>query len=449
MIKKLSIAIAMMATFGCSKQPEQTHSDNKTQANTLVSVQPEQDQAVVHIEPVEDSIEAQIQIRQELKPVQDIRLLELKSGESLANLLSGFAFSDRDSWLVEQAVSTWTSLTKLKAGQLIEAELVDGQVQQIRFEYAFAQVIEIKRGDEHWHASLSELETVTQTKRLSTSIDSSFFVDASKIGVPNDIINQSIVALSHLVDFQREVYAGDQIDFVFQEQQLVAAKELLKQISKPLELQHVALLSGKEKYRLYRFTDNGGTTAFYHSDGTLAQSFLMKTPLNGARLSSSFGKRHHPVLGYTRMHKGIDFGAPVGTPIMAAGSGKVLKAGWGGSFGNRVVLDHGKGYQTLYAHLNGFANGLKAGTRVKQGDVIGYLGNTGLSQARHLHYEVHKDGKAINPLTLKQPKNTKLSDTQFDEFSAQVAQITTLLDSENTKLAHHDGQSGRMGNSDD
>ncbi|WP_462154729.1 hypothetical protein [Pseudoalteromonas piscicida] len=130
MIKKLSIAIAMMATFGCSKQPEQTHSDNKTQANTLVSVQPEQDQAVVHIEPVEDSIEAQIQIRQELKPVQDIRLLELKSGESLANLLSGFAFSDRDSWLVEQAVSTWTSLTKLKAGQLIEAELVDGQVQQ-------------------------------------------------------------------------------------------------------------------------------------------------------------------------------------------------------------------------------------------------------------------------------------------------------------------------------
>ncbi|MCG7552232.1 M23 family metallopeptidase [Pseudoalteromonas sp. Of11M-6] len=449
MIKKLSIAIAMMATFGCSKQPEQTHSVNKAQENTLVSVQAEQGQVVVLNRSAEDSVTAQIQITEELKPVQDIRLLELKSGESLANLLSEFAFSDRDSWLVEQAVSTWTSLTKLKAGQLIEAELVDGQVQLIRFEYAFAQVIEIKRADEQWHASLSELETVTQTKRLSTSIDSSFFVDASKIGVPNDIINQSIVALSHLVDFQREVYAGDQIDFVFQEQQLVAAEDILKQISKPLELQHVALLSGKEKYRLYRFTDNGGTTAFYHPDGTLAQSFLMKTPLNGARLSSNFGKRHHPVLGYTRMHKGIDFGAPVGTPIMAAGSGKVLKAGWGGGFGNRVVLDHGKGYQTLYAHLNGFANGLKNGTRVKQGDVIGYLGNTGLSQARHLHYEVHKDGKAINPLTLKQPKNTKLSDTQFDEFSAQVAQITTLLDSENTKLAHHDGQSGSMGSSDD
>ncbi|AXQ97735.1 M23 family metallopeptidase [Pseudoalteromonas piscicida] len=447
MIKKLSIAIAMMATFGCSKQPEQTHSDNKAQESTLVSAQPDRDQAVVHNETAENSVASQI--TQEIKPAQDIRLLELKSGESLANLLSEFAFSDRDSWLVEQAVSTWTSLTKLRAGQLIEAELVDGQVQQIRFEYAFAQVIEIKRVDEQWHASLSELETVTQTKRLSTSIDSSFFVDASKIGVPNDIINQSIVALSHLVDFQREVYAGDQIDFVFQEQQIVAATELLKQISKASELQHVALLSGKEKYRLYRFTDNDGTTAFYHPDGTLAQSFLMKTPLNGARLSSNFGKRHHPVLGYTRMHKGIDFGAPVGTPIMAAGAGKVLKAGWGGSFGNRVVLEHGKGYQTLYAHLNGFANGLKAGTRVKQGDVIGYLGNTGLSQARHLHYEVHKDGKAINPLTLKQPKNTKLSDAKLDEFSAQVAQITTLLDSENTKLAHNEGQSGSMGNADD
>lgn len=128
MIKKLSIAIAMMATLGCSKQPEQIHSVNKAQENTFVSAQPDQEQAVVHSGAAGASAAAQI--TQELQPVQDIRLLELKSGESLANLLSGFAFSDRDSWLVEQAVSTWTSLTKLKAGQLIEAELVDGQVQQ-------------------------------------------------------------------------------------------------------------------------------------------------------------------------------------------------------------------------------------------------------------------------------------------------------------------------------
>ncbi|PCK32450.1 M23 family metallopeptidase [Pseudoalteromonas piscicida] len=438
MIRIFSIAVAMMAAFGCSKQPEHANSVS-TQTEVTTTVTPVS-QSSQNINAVGQSEVMTEQALQNEKPEQDIRLLALKSGESLASLLEPFAFSARDSWLVEQAVNTWTSLTTLKAGQLIEVELVEKEVQKIRFEHAFAKVIEIKREQEQWQASLVELDTISQTKRLSITIDSSFFVDANKIGVPNDIINQSIVALSHLIDFQREVYAGDQIDFVFQQQRLIHSTDLLKQASKALELEYVALLSGKEEYRLYRFTDSAGTTAFYHPDGTLAQSFLMKTPLNGARLSSNFGKRHHPVLGYTRMHKGIDFGAPVGTPIMAAGSGKVLKAGWGGGFGNRVVLEHDKGYRTLYAHLSGFAKGVKAGVRVKQGDVIGYLGNTGLSQARHLHYEVHKNGKAINPLTLKQPKNTKLSDTQFDTFSAQVEAITALLETNNTRVAHNDDQ---------
>lgn len=216
---------------------------------------------------------------------------------------------------------------------------------------------------------------------------------------------------------------------------LLSTSRLAEKSDIATQLQHVALLSGKEEYRLYQFSDESGMSAFYHEDGRLAQSFLMKTPLNGARLSSSFGKRHHPVLGYTRMHKGIDFGAPIGTPIMAAGSGEVIKANWGGSFGNRIILAHGNGYQTLYAHLKGFAKGIKTGAKVKQGEVIGYLGNTGLSQARHLHYEVHKDGKAINPLTLKQPKYIKLEGKQLKRFMAYVAQVSDPLNGKDARIA--------------
>ncbi|WP_390444159.1 M23 family metallopeptidase [Pseudoalteromonas sp. MTN2-4] len=146
----------------------------------------------------------------------------------------------------------------------------------------------------------------------------------------------------------------------------------------------------------------------------------MKTPLNGARLSSSFGKRKHPVLGYTRQHKGIDFSAPTGTPIMAAGKGKVLKANYSKSFGYRVLLEHHSGYRTLYAHLKGFAKGIKKGASVKQGQIIGYLGNTGMSTTRHLHYEVHKNGRAINPLTMKQPSNIQLKGNDLVAFKTHI-----------------------------
>lgn len=433
MPKKYLLAIILLAVSGCSKQPNSSHESLSVHSSKTVAVPTVTTSAgELHLPNLSTTSS---ESTSDNKNDKQWLLLKLKSGESLTTLLAPFAFSDRDSWLVEQSVATWTSLTKLKAGQAIEVALREGEVELIRFELDFAKLIEIKRAKDGWQASLENLETVTRTKRLSTVVESSFFVDASKAGIPHDIINQGIIALSHLVDFQREIYAGDQIDFVYQQKSLLSTSRLAEKSDIATQLQHVALLSGKEEYRLYQFSDESGMSAFYHEDGRLAQSFLMKTPLNGARLSSSFGKRHHPVLGYTRMHKGIDFGAPIGTPIMAAGSGEVIKANWGGSFGNRIILAHGNGYQTLYAHLKGFAKGIKAGAKVKQGEVIGYLGNTGLSQARHLHYEVHKDGKAINPLTLKQPKYIKLEGKQLKHFIAYVAQVSDPLNGKDSRIA--------------
>ena len=152
----------------------------------------------------------------------------------------------------------------------------------------------------------------------------------------------------------------------------------------------------------------------------------MKTPINGARLSSSFGKRKHPILGYTKMHTGTDFAAPKGTPIMASGDGKVLKAGWCGGGGNCIKIKHNSTYQTVYAHLSKFGRGVKKGVRVKQGQIIGYVGSTGLSTGPHLHYEVIENGKKINSQKLKLPSGKVLKGETRKKFELSKIKIDVL-----------------------
>ena len=152
----------------------------------------------------------------------------------------------------------------------------------------------------------------------------------------------------------------------------------------------------------------------------------MKTPINGARLSSSFGKRKHPILGYTKMHTGTDFAAPTGTPIMASGDGKVTKAGWCGGGGNCVKIKHNNTYQTVYAHMSKFGRGIKKGSRVKQGQIIGYVGSTGLSTGPHLHYEVIENGRKINSQKLKLPSGKILKGKERKEFEVEKIKIDVL-----------------------
>jgi len=152
----------------------------------------------------------------------------------------------------------------------------------------------------------------------------------------------------------------------------------------------------------------------------------MKTPINGARLSSSYGMRKHPILGYNKMHQGTDFAAPMGTPIMASGTGKILKAGWCGGGGNCVKIRHNSTYSTVYAHMSKFARGIKKGVRVSQGQIIGYVGSTGMSTGPHLHYEVIKNGKKINSQTLKLPSGKKLKGKQREQFELVKIKIDVL-----------------------
>ena len=182
-------------------------------------------------------------------------------------------------------------------------------------------------------------------------------------------------------------------------------------------------LSGKE-FSVYRFkTDDDGFTDYYDEKGRSVKKTLMRTPIDGARLTSGFGKRKHPTLGYTKMHRGVDFGARSGTPIMAAGNGTVEFAARNGGYGNYVRIRHNSEFKTAYAHMRKFGKGVRKGARVKQGQVIGYVGTTGRSTGPHLHYEVHKDGRQINPLSVKLPAGRKLGGKMLAAFNAYTGQV--------------------------
>jgi murein DD-endopeptidase MepM/ murein hydrolase activator NlpD len=226
---------------------------------------------------------------------------------------------------------------------------------------------------------------------------------------------------SYDVDFQRDVHPGDSFEVFFNrfftpEGEPAKAGDILAASM---------TLSGK-KHLLYRFETQDGEAEYFDVNGQSAKAMLMKTPVDGARISSGFGARHHPILGYNRMHKGIDFAVPSGTPVMAAGDGTVALAGNGGEYGNLVVVKHGNNYATAYAHLSRFAPGIRPGARVHQGEIVAYSGMTGLATGPHLHYEIRMNNAQVNPLTVKVASGRKLEGQELQAFLAERDHIETL-----------------------
>ncbi|ALS97152.1 M23 family metallopeptidase [Lacimicrobium alkaliphilum] len=354
------------------------------------------------------------------------QLVTLEPGQNLTRLLGKQGISAHRVALLAIAAKPLLNLGRLQTGINIEVAHPTSTSHRVRLAREYGEIIEATYADNAWSVELKQVPTVYETHEQGLDIRNSLYQDAAQNSIPVDVINSAIMALSHFVDFQRQVQQGDVLEVRYQRTQVSQDPALFAHLQNPLLLTYLRFTNAGEDHRLIRFND-----AFYFPDGRLAQSFLMKTPLNGARLSSHFGSRHHPVLGYNRQHKGIDFSAPVGTPIMAAGGGVVKRASRFGSFGNTVIIQHSNGYETLYAHLKGFAGKLRVGERVKQGDIIGYLGNTGLSAGRHLHYEVHRHGRAINPLKLKASADIRLHGEELSRFRQQLAR----LDRANSQLS--------------
>lgn len=267
--------------------------------------------------------------------------------------------------------------------------------------------------------------------RVAAPIESSLYATALAHGATDREVAALADAFSYDIDFQRDINPGDKFELVFErfyddENNTVRTGELL----------FLSLENRRGERAFYSFQAPGDTRSdWYDSDGKSARRFLMKTPINGARLSSRFGMRRHPVLGYTRMHRGTDFAAATGTPILAAGEGTIVRAGPFGTYGNYIRVRHGNGYETAYAHMSRFAPGMRAGARVRQGQVIGYVGTTGRSTGPHLHYEVLRRGQQVNPMTIQVANGRNLSGRDLELFQAERVRIDTLRHTRDSQAA--------------
>ncbi len=271
----------------------------------------------------------------------------------------------------------------------------------------------VNRNDD---ASFSTEEVIAELDerfvRAGGKIDSSLFLAAEAADIPSQVVLDLIRMYSYDVDFQREIRKGDTFEVFF-----TRFVDGDGQTVKNGNIHYGSLTLSGKSHIYYRYTTpDDGQTDYYDIKGQSSRKFLMKTPVDGARISSGFGRRKHPVLGYNKMHQGVDFAAPRGTPIMAAGNGVVERASRYGSYGNYVRVRHANGYKTAYAHLKSYAKGVRKGTRVQQGQIIGYVGTTGRSTGPHLHYEVLYSGKRVNPMKIRVPTGRKLAGDTLDAF---------------------------------
>lgn len=256
----------------------------------------------------------------------------------------------------------------------------------------------------------------------SATINASLYLAGKNAGVPRTVMGNMITAYSFDVDFQRDIRKGDSFELAYE-----VYRNPRGDVVKTGKILFANMKLSGDENPLYYLADGKGGGDFYKADGQGARKSLLRTPIDGARISSGFGMRRHPVLGYSKLHKGTDFAAPTGTPIKAAGDGVVEMAKWHGGYGRYIRIRHNGTYKTAYAHMKSFARGMRSGKSVKQGQIIGYVGTTGRSTGPHLHYEIHKNNAQVNPMKVKMPSGKRLAGRELAHFQDHVGKIDRLV----------------------
>ena len=361
------------------------------------------------------------------------RVLQVKRGDTLLDLLVEEGISRADAHQAIAALKTVYNPRALRPGQELtitfgpvaseQAEDLERHFFGLSVPMDYRTLASVERlGGGTFEAKQVDRALVQTIVRVGSKIDSSLFVAGLDAGVPAPVMVDLIRLFSFDVDFQRDIRKGDKFEILLQ--------RYFDEVERPVhsgEILFGALTLRGEEFRIYRHAPVGGDPDYFNENGESVRKALLKTPIDGARLSSRYGKRKHPILGYTMMHRGIDFAAPRDTPIMAAGNGVVVKATRNGAYGKYVRIRHNSTYATAYAHLHAFGRGIKRGVRVKQGQVIGYVGSTGRSTGPHLHYELIVDSRQINPLRLKLPAGRKLAGAELAQFMESRQRIDQTL----------------------
>ena len=362
--------------------------------------------------------------KMDLTPAQVVRQTEIRKGDTLMQVMVKAGTERRQAHNAITALAKVYDPRRLMPGQQLTLTFEAGaerpsardglQLVTVAFEVSAEREIVASRGAQGFAAEVIDKPLQRRLHRVSARIDDSLFLAAERASVPAAVIIDLIHLYSFDVDFQRDIQPGDGFEVLYE-----SFHDEEGALARQGDVLYAALRLGKVELPLYRFKLKDGAVDYFNAKGHSVRKALMKTPIDGARLSSRYGRRRHPILGYTKMHRGIDFAAPRGTPIMAAGSGTIEVAGRNGSYGRYIRIRHNSAFKTAYAHLRGFARGVRRGKRVRQGQIIGYVGSSGRSTGPHLHYEILKNKRQINPLGLKLPTGRKLKGKTLFAFLAQ------------------------------
>ena len=346
-------------------------------------------------------------------------------GETLSSILQKIDVSEDEAKAIVASLKKIYDPRKLKSGQKIAFKFDHTgdpakplNLQQVSWQIDSARsVIIVKKSQKSFLAKIETLKLDQELVVRSGIIKSSLYDAAMKKDVPIIALYEMVDAFAYDVDFQRDIKRNDEFKILYNVSHTPAGKPLRA------EVLYGSLTLGNNVMEIYRYENGDDIPGFYDRNGESVERALMKTPINGARLSSRYGMRKHPILGYSKMHRGVDFAARKGTPIKAAGSGTVVSIGRNGSYGNYIELKHSSVYKTAYAHLHKFARGLKKGSKVRQAQTIGYVGSTGRSTGPHLHFEILKFGQRVNPMNVNLPTGKKLEASELADFRNKIIEI--------------------------
>lgn len=364
--------------------------------------------------------------------------LTITPGDTLASILNRLGIPTSQAHEAIEALSSVYSPKDLKVGQeiyVVYDDQAEGEAYDLNFlrlRVDFEHDIELVRtGEGGFQATKYKKKLKHSYVAIEGDIKVSLYADALRAGASPKMLHDMIKAFSYDVDFQRDIQPGTTFSLLYD-----TYKDEESGNERPGELLSAKLVIENKPYEIYRFQPTGQVPGFYTPLGEAVQKELLKTPIDGARINSGFGNRKHPIKGYTKMHTGVDFGAPKGTPIMAAGDGVVERCSPFSGYGNYICIRHNGSTKTAYAHLSKYAKGIKKGAKVRQNQVIGYVGMTGMATGPHLHFELIQNGKHVNPTKVTQLPKTKLLGKALQEYKAfktKLEQIKAELQKDKPK----------------
>jgi murein DD-endopeptidase MepM/ murein hydrolase activator NlpD len=359
------------------------------------------------------------------KSVANIQKTRLKKNENLSSALKRINFENNH---ISKIINT---ISKLNKGTKILSSLPVGMIIHysnptgltggaLKLNYTKTKDIFVWQDiNNNYKSQVFLRPTRTEETLVKGIIENNLYISALKSGIPENTLLEMITLLGFSIDFQREIRSGDSFEVLFTKE--IDTLSNLVTHTKPIK--YVSMNLSGNKLNFFNYEDNYGFPQYYDENGRSSKRTIMKTPINGAKLSSRYGNRKHPILGYTKMHRGVDFAAPSGTPVFAAGDGIIEKVGWNGSYGKYIRIRHTGTYKTAYAHLSGFKKNIRVGKRILQGKIIGYVGSTGRSTGPHLHYEVIKNSIQVNPMRIKLPTGKNIPKEDINKFKNYVEKI--------------------------